>query len=431
MNLGIFGGTFNPIHMGHIRASLRFYDKAGLDRLLVIPDRIPPHKEGFVARSEDRLAMLHLVYGDRSIVGDRSIEISEVELRREGKSYTVVTLRELSRQYPDARLFLYTGSDMFYTLESWREGAEILRMCTVFTLAREENERERLLEYAELYREKYGTECIIAEDEPLVVSSTEIRGIIAESGKKNGNFTNNLLTDTVKEYIMKNRLYTDGENNLGELVGRVKCDLPGYLGEKRLSHVLAVTETAELLADFLIGKGAELCRERVTLAALLHDITKYMNQTELCDEYGIMLSEDDALSLPTLHALTGAYFARSRYGIDDEIFDAVKNHSVGAENMALTDKIIFISDYCEATRTYEECKKSREMMLRIISEAKSLDGALYGLDYLAADILGKTLCHLRESGGFIHGGTMRSFRYLVSSHGEDAELSALYGKYIK
>lgn len=209
MRLGIFGGTFNPVHMGHITASLKFYDSASLDLLLVIPDRIPPHKEGEIASGKDRMEMLRLAYSDKSLIGDRSIEISDIELLREGKSYTYVTLCELSEQYPDAELFLYAGSDMFYTLESWYRGADILKMCSVVTAAREKDEMTRLSEYAERYGKMYGTECIIMEYEPIILSSTQIREIFSGGfDKKSTEFTKKLLTEGVIEYIMKNGLYS-------------------------------------------------------------------------------------------------------------------------------------------------------------------------------------------------------------------------------
>ena len=209
MRLGVFGGTFNPVHMGHITASLKFYDAASLDLLLVIPDRIPPHKEGKVASGKDRIEMLRIAYSDADFVGTRNVEISDIELLREGKSYTYVTLCELSEKYPDAEIFLYTGSDMFYTLESWYRGEDILKMCSVVTTARKKDESPKLSEYVDRYGKRYGTKCIIMDYEPVVLSSTEIRELFEGShDKKSTEFTKKLLTDGVIEYIMKNGLYS-------------------------------------------------------------------------------------------------------------------------------------------------------------------------------------------------------------------------------
>ncbi len=431
MRLGIFGGTFNPIHKGHINASLRFYDDAQLDKLLVIPDRVPPHKEAQVASSEHRLRMLHLVYDDKELCGERNIEISDIELGRTGKSYTIVTLRELRTFYPDAELFLYTGSDMFYTLESWKEGESILRMCSVYTAARETDEREKLEKYAADYLKKYGTKCMIGDFPPIVSSSTKIRDDFrTQNGKKSCYFTNNLLTDSVNRYIMENGLYRDSEKDrLIELITKAEKELEGYVTQKRLGHILAVKSTAELLADHFIRLGAELVREKVVLSALLHDITKYMNQEDLCEKYAIELSDDDRASMQTVHAVTGAYFARDVYGVDDEVFRAIKNHTVGSEGMSLAEKIIFVSDYCEETRVHQQCKASRKMLTDMLSKSQNLSTSLYGLDFITADILGKTLDYLSSESLPVHKQTIISFNSIISEYNNDPRFRHLSEKY--
>lgn len=431
MRLGIFGGTFNPIHKGHINASLRFYDDARLDKLLVIPDRVPPHKQAQVASSEHRLNMLHLVYDDKDLCGDRNIEISDIELRREGKSYTIVTLRELKAFYPTAKLFLYTGSDMFYTLESWKEGDEILRMCSVYTAAREDDEESRLEEYADSYRRKYGTECMIGDFAPVISSSTQIRDCFSvQNDKKSCYFTNNLLTDSVNRYIMENGLYRKSEKErYDELINKVGSDLHEYVTDKRLAHIVGVKNTAELLADHFIRLGADLMREKVTLAALLHDITKCMDQEELCRRYDILLSEDDKASIQTVHAITGAYFAREHYGVDNEIFGAVRYHTVGNEDMTLTEKIIFVSDYCEETRTHEQCKISRSSLLDMVGNSCELSDSVLRLDLITADILGKTVKYLCDSGLCVHSQTLQSFGSIIHKYNNDPRFILLSEKY--
>lgn len=210
MKLGIFGGTFNPVHRGHITASLKFYDMAELDRLLIIPDRIPPHKSGTFASADDRLAMVRLVYSDTELVGSRNIEVSDMELCRDGKSYTYDTLCDISEKYAGAELFMYVGSDMFYTLESWHRGADILGMCTVVTASREVSEREKLFEFAKRYKDNYGTESIIMDYSPVVVSSTQIREAFKDINSESfADFTKNVLTDSVIGYIMERNLYGD------------------------------------------------------------------------------------------------------------------------------------------------------------------------------------------------------------------------------
>ena len=438
MKLGIFGGTFNPVHLGHINASLEFYDAVRLDKMLVIPDRIPPHKSDNTVGAEHRLNMLHLVYDDKAVIGTRNIEISEVELKREGKSYTVVTLRELKKEYPDAKLFLYTGSDMFYTLENWREGSTILGMCSVYTAAREENEYGKLTEKAEYYKDTYGTECIVSDAPPLVVSSTEIRNCLAaQSDKINRNFTNNLLTDDVIRYIMKNRLYGTSEDaDTESLCQRILCDLESLVKEKRLSHILAVRNKAEEIADFFIRAGFDLSRQNVILASLLHDITKYMDQEKLCGEYGICLSADDISSMQTVHAITGAHYAKAIYGVNNEICSAIERHTVGGTDMTLEEKIIFVSDYCEETRIHEQCAVSRRAVSEMIKKytdpvsCPEKTAVMRDFDYIVADILGKTVKYLRDSDMPVHGKTVESFTGILHRYGGDCEFAELESRYL-
>ncbi len=438
MNLGIFGGTFNPIHRGHINASLRFYDEAKLDKLFVIPDRVPPHKEAKVVSPEHRLNMLHLVYDNKDITGNRNIEISDIELLREGKSYTIVTLRDLKNKFPDAKLFLYTGSDMFYTLESWKEGESILRMCAIYTAAREINEKEKLAEYAAKYKNAYGTDCIIGNFEPVVLSSTQVRDCFSgQNDKKSCYFTNNLLTDEVNRYIMENDLYCNEEKcDYAAMQNRVKEDLPRLVTEKRLSHILSVVKCARLLSDFFVNLGAQLDSDKVILAAYMHDITKCMDQNGLCQKYGISLSRDDKASMQTVHAITGAYYAKDIYGADDEICSAIHLHTVGGKGMTLMEKIIFVSDYCEETRQHNECISSRNRLNEMIQQSESMpknDAREYAyriFDHITAEILGKTIKYLTDSGSPIHGQTLSTFEDILSKYKDDTGFRQLSEKYL-
>ena len=122
MRTGIFGGTFNPIHNGHIKLARAYRSELELDRMLVIPTRIPPHKVSTeLADGKDRLQMCRLAFA-----GQPEFEVSDIELCRTEPSYTVDTLEALHARWPEDELFLLTGSDMFLTFERWRRYREIL-----------------------------------------------------------------------------------------------------------------------------------------------------------------------------------------------------------------------------------------------------------------------------------------------------------------
>lgn len=435
MRLGIFGGTFNPIHRGHINASIEFYDRASLDKLLIIPDRVPPHKQNAGVNATARLEMVQLVYSDREITGNRNIEVSDIELKRTGKSYTYDTLQELSQIYPGSEIFMYVGSDMYYTLDRWYRGSDILKMCSPVTCARQENDKEKLFETSEKYKKLYGTQSIIMDFEPVVLSSTEIRSLLSEMRKENSkkaqDLTKKHLTDSVIRYIMENNLYCENEGlkSKEELCTKIRSELPGFVTEKRLQHILAVERTAVLIGSYFVLLGENISENDVVTSALLHDITKNMDQEELCSKYSIAVSEEDKQAYKTLHAKTGAYFARERYGISQEVFSAIESHTLGNTKMSLLDKIIFISDYCEETRVHEDCKESRKELLDIINTVKEKEQAQLRLDLLLCDILAKTAVYNIKKGVKVHSKTLESLKSLIESHTDDKRFLLIYKRY--
>lgn len=197
MKLGIFGGTFNPIHNGHIELVLHFAELAQLDKVLLIPTGIPPHKVSKdLLSGERRLEMCSL-----AVAGEDRIEVSDVELRREGGSYTIDTLRQLEKQYPDAQLHLIMGADMLMCLDSWREYRGIIDRCVICAAARNDDSVRALIAKARELDIPDGR-VIISDERIMTVSSTEIRKKI-----KQGISVSGLVPRAVEEYIISNGLY--------------------------------------------------------------------------------------------------------------------------------------------------------------------------------------------------------------------------------
>ena len=140
LSLGILGGTFNPIHTGHIRLALYVQETLNLNRVLVIPDRLPPHKKApDLLPGRDRLELCRKACNPYP-----QLEVSDMELKREGNSYTVDTLSALKSQFPNASLTLIVGSDMFLTIDSWKNSREIFRLAQICTGARKKEDIARL-----------------------------------------------------------------------------------------------------------------------------------------------------------------------------------------------------------------------------------------------------------------------------------------------
>ncbi len=197
MRTGLMGGTFNPPHMGHINAARAAKDELSLDRIIFIPTGTPPHKQ-IAEHSATTMQRLEMTYLAAKTIG---AEVSDIETRREGKSFTVYTLRELHKKYPDDELWLIMGTDMFLSLETWFCFEEIFSLASVAAVAREDDDKEKLVEYSKLLKDKYGAKTRVLETEALTVSSTELR-----PGRNRKNLQK-FLTPEVYDYIIRKNLY--------------------------------------------------------------------------------------------------------------------------------------------------------------------------------------------------------------------------------
>lgn len=197
--VGIYGGTFAPPHNGHVEAAKAFMRQMRLDYLFVIPAAIPPHKQlDFVADPLDRLKMCELAFS-----GIEGVIVSDLELRRGGVSYTVDTLRELTA--PDTRLFLFCGTDMFLTLDSWKHPEIIFALSRIAHVRREDVDEataEKIAERTAYYRARYGGEVIHLDTPVVEISSTEIRTLCGQ-----GRDISHLVPAPVCDYIAAHRLY--------------------------------------------------------------------------------------------------------------------------------------------------------------------------------------------------------------------------------
>ncbi|MBE6588907.1 MAG: nicotinate (nicotinamide) nucleotide adenylyltransferase [Ruminococcaceae bacterium] len=196
--IGIYGGTFSPPHKGHVAAARAFMEQMWLDFLYVIPNALPPHKEmEFSVSSEHRLEMTRLAFA-----GMDGVYVSDMEIRRGGKSYTVDTLRELSGE--DRRLFLLCGTDMMLSLDEWREPDEIFRLSYPTYVRREADPLldARIVQKIALYREKYGKVVRRILTDPIEISSGEIRRRL-----RTGEALADCVPPMVEKYIHDNHLY--------------------------------------------------------------------------------------------------------------------------------------------------------------------------------------------------------------------------------
>ena len=199
IRVGIYGGTFSPVHNGHVAAARAFIDQMELDILYVIPTAIPPHKR--IDAADDPVHRLRMC--ERAFAHDKSVYVSDLEIKRGGHSFTVDTLRELSGA--DRRLFLLMGTDMVLTLDTWREPEEIFRLCYPIYIRRESDPvlEGQIVAKNQLYLQKYGKIARRLVTDVIPLSSTEIRDRV-----KRGEEIESLVPPSVAAYIRMHGLYT-------------------------------------------------------------------------------------------------------------------------------------------------------------------------------------------------------------------------------
>lgn len=198
-SIAIFGGSFNPIHNGHINLVTKIQDRYNFDKILIIPTYSPPHKStsGLVS-AEHRFNMCKLATADYP-----HLIPCDIELKRKGRSYTYDTLTEIKNIYPNYKLHFIMGADMLYSFTSWYRYRDIANLATIIVAARKENEHNDLLEEKQkLSKDKVN--CNIENIDVVNISSTQIREYIAD---KNYDELRIHVPHKVASYIIDNELY--------------------------------------------------------------------------------------------------------------------------------------------------------------------------------------------------------------------------------
>lgn len=395
MKIGIYGGTFNPIHRGHMAAARFAAEELGLDRLLLIPAGLPPHKalSTDTPAAEHRLEMTRLAA--KAMELSCPVEVLDMELTRTGPSYTLDTLRELKAGYPEDHLYFLMGTDMFLSFQSWRGPAEIAGLCTLCAFSRAEtDDPEQFAKQKRFLEKNMGADVVILKLPEIVeISSTQLRaGLAAGEG---AGLT--YLAPVVYGYILRHRLYGTNADMRQLTVAELRCVAMTMLKHKRVAHVLGTEETAAALAR---RWGAD--EEAARRAALFHDCTKKLNweqQMALCRLYNISLDEEERREDKLLHAITGAAVAREEFGVSKEIESAIRWHTTGKADMTVLEKIIYLADYIEPTRDFCDLRELRALAFEDLDQAM-----LLGLTMAVED--------LTRKGVAVHSNSVRARDHL-------------------
>ena len=339
MKIGIMGGTFDPIHNGHLYIAKEATEEYSLNKVLFIPTGASYMKQGY-SDSSDRLAMTEL-----AISGEKRFEVSDIEIKRAGNTYTADTIRELKELYPKDKLYFIIGTDTLFMLEKWRNPEYIFANVIILVASREDERQDSQKKKAKEYKEKFDAKIKFMSAKEYPVSSTKLRAAF-----KIPDETYQIKADcpkAVTEYAKEHHLYDADPMTEEEIIELLKDDLK----PKRLIHSFGVRDTAEKLAGI---HGYDVQKARI--AALLHDCAKYVafdEKKELCAKFGYPVTEFEENNPELLHAKAGAALAQLKYGIKDpEIIDAIYYHTTGKPGMNPLTLIIFISDYIEPGRNH-------------------------------------------------------------------------------
>lgn len=374
--IGILGGTFNPIHLEHAALARAAIKELNLDKLVVMPTFISPHKDRSPAPAQDRLNMLKLAFSD-----DDRIEVSDYEIQKQGKSYTYLTVEHF-KEKDNAEIFFICGGDMLTNFKTWRYPERILSACTLAVFARDdfftdfESERE-------YFKRTFGKEYIKLNYVGKNMSSTKIRVYSLFSLSLEGQ-----VDKCIEEYIKKNALYR-GDSR----IEYVKAALT----QKRLKHtanvvVVALKKVKELGLD----------EEKVTLACALHDVAKYLSPESV---EGFVM--DEKMPKPVVHAFLGAFVAEHILKVDDaEVIDAIRYHTSGKAGMSTLAKLVFVADMIEEDRDYDGVDK-----LRACYENEEFEKCF-------CECLKEEWIHLQNKKSDIFAETENAYRYYIENKKE-------------
>lgn len=332
--VGIMGGTFNPIHKGHLMIARAAQNAACLDRVIFLPSGQPPHKQNFMLASAiSRLNMAIL-----SVYGQKGFSVSDIEVFRPGITYTVDTLQTFAEQYKNAELHYIVGGDTLFQIRTWKNPEQVAALLKgSVVVPRPGDDMDALRRESKRLHSDIGLNIVISEQYGPNISSTELRKRIASKQS-----TDDMIPPPALDYIATHGLY---QTPYSQMTLQLKRTLSDY----RLRHTLSVSETAVWLANLF---GVDPFQAH--LAGMLHDCAKGMDAPTLLQliRTGGVSADELELSMPALlHAPAGAALARTNYHVSDQnVLSAIRWHTTGRKNMTMLEKVVYLADMIEPCR---------------------------------------------------------------------------------
>ena len=353
MKIGILGGTFDPVHNGHIEIAMAAMAALGLDQVALMPSGDPPHK----TRATDKLDRLHMT--DIAAKDCPGLYASDLEIKRQGPTYTVDTLSSLAVEHPEVAWTYIMGADALNKLDTWREFPRIARLCSFAAVSRPGCDEDLARLRARAISSCYQTRVDLLPVSGPPLSSTAVRKLVAE-----GESVDACVPSAVADYLRRKGLFLCRYSE-PQILERLK----GMLTEHRYTHTLGVADTGQRLAA-----NCGVDPQRARLAGLLHDCAKSMPLDEMRELVLKNLPDMDEEELETkaiLHAPAGMVMARELFGVrDPSILSAIRKHTVGDGQMSPMDALIYVSDFIEPGREpFPGLEKARKLAEKDIYKA--------------------------------------------------------------
>ena len=390
--IGLYGGTFNPIHNTHIAIAEAAQKQFQLDKMVFLLAGMPPHKTTCInVTGQNRYEMLQLAIKEHA-----GFEIDLRELARPGKSYSYITLQEYALEYPGDQIYFIMGSDSLLNFENWVKPEIISVNCTVIAAPRLGDDTSRIQAALDRYKQIFPGDFQIIDYQPNSLSSTAIRGMLSA-----GNLPKNNITESVMNYIKEHNLYRNIYDY--DTVIKLQKKMEESLKNSRYIHTLGVANMAYSLAI-----RYDYPANNAMVAGMLHDCAKCISdekRIDICQKNGIPITEIEYKFPHLLHGKVGAYWAEHKYNIaDEQICHAIKVHTTGCPDMSLLDKIIFVADYIEPGR-------DKQPRLDIIRST-----AFSNLDLCVYMILEDTVAYLNEAPDCVDQMTIDTYNYYKERH---------------
>jgi len=358
--IAIMGGTFDPIHYGHLVAAETVRVEIGAQKILFIPTGRPPHKNNKIVEHDEHRYLMTVL----ATANNPYFNVSRIEIDRPGMTYTIDTIQSLKKIcQPETEIYFITGADAIHEILTWKNPEELLKICKFVAVTRPGYDKNALLRNLKNVENNFKINLEFIEIPALAISSTDIRNrVIAHKSIKY------LLPDEVEQYIIKFGLYkTSFENK--PFFTFINQKLHTVLTPKRFAHTQGVAEEAAKLAGIW-----GINTEKAYTAALLHDCAKDLTREQtmaLCSEYNIELDDIVKKQLDLAHSFLGAEIAQKEYLItDSEILNAIKYHTTGRAEMSTLEKIIYLADMTEAGRKpYKGMEEIRKASYKNLNKA--------------------------------------------------------------